>query len=525
MVSGAFAANNCPHLSPNDCGKSAVSAQIHQFAGGVFFAHSALMSKQIEKMARQVTIAILFVVVVLLTSISVDTLITTNAVRIAVTQDPEAKKSNNEALSEAASQGDMDTVRALIAAGADVNGQNRYGETPLFHAAEKCRLAIVNALLSAGADPNAKTHNGRTPPSAAAGAGCTDVVDRLLAAGAKADDSESAALRVAAEKGNTDLVKTLLAAGANPNSRSFAGTTALMFAAAGGHLETVKLLLAAGADANAKDRDGMDALLAATAKGHRKITLLLKNAGADVRSEWFAEEVQRTARYFENRLQQTRDFGVLIEEFFAQRFLDCHVETMRERKENGIFSQIGVSLQPEVSSKASDEELSRYLITALNFFHLKTLHRLSTREPGSQSTTSGNSAQEYPPDAHELMMKNPNLESNATSIDQLRQKVELMESAVQLMRDHFVANPPEQTEIFKRNLERIGNNEYNSKFMEIGLYKPSEKDSQEGSKCLGLPVRQLIVIKVSPVYRLFLVQVRKGFKIGALLCTEPPCSD
>ena len=94
-----------------------------------------------------------------------------------------------------------------------------------------------------------------------------------------------------------------------------------------------------------------------------------------------------------------------------------------------------------------------------------------------------------------------------------------------MMRDKFISQPPEETEAYRKNMERIGNNKYNSKFWEIGLYKLKDQDSRAASQCFGMPVHQLAVIKAPPFYRLFIVRVGKAFKIGALLCTEPPCVD
>ena len=435
-------------------------------------------------------------------------------------------KSGNERLLEAASRGDLAATRALIAGGADVNVKDNFGQTALMLSAEKGHFEVIKALLAAGADPNLKSHNERTALIAGAAFGRAEVVRVLLDAGAQANESDSGALRTAAEEGHTDLVKTLLAAGTDANARSSAGTTALMYAAAGGHIEMVKALLTAGADANAKNNDGMDALIGATAKGHGQIAEMLKSFGADSRSERFAREVQEAARQFGSRLQQTRDFRPLIEELFAKRFMDCHVRTMLERKENGIFSQIGsMSLPPEIANQVPSYDLQRYLIAVLNFFHLKTLHRISTRDLlGGGDNTAYTADQEYPPGVYELLMKYQTA-TQGKSVRQLRSYVLSLEQVSSVMRDQFIAQPPEETEAYGKNMERIGNKKHDSKFWEIGLLKLPDQETRAASQCLGLPVHQFAVIKAPPFYRLFIVQVGKAVKIGALLCTEPPCAD
>lgn len=56
----------------------------------------------------------------------------------------------------AAAQSSRKAVELLLAAGADPNGRDCAGQTPLHYAAFACDVASVRSLLAAGADPQAK---------------------------------------------------------------------------------------------------------------------------------------------------------------------------------------------------------------------------------------------------------------------------------------------------------------------------------------------------------------------------------
>lgn len=68
----------------------------------------------------------------------------------------------------AAQEGHMETVLALITAGADVNVANDVGTTALHIAARKGYIEIVQALIEAGADTALKNDDGKTAADLAA---------------------------------------------------------------------------------------------------------------------------------------------------------------------------------------------------------------------------------------------------------------------------------------------------------------------------------------------------------------------
>ena len=74
----------------------------------------------------------------------------------------------------------MESLDALLAAGADAGAPAAGGVTPLHVAAETGNLPALRALLAAGADANAADEGGHTPIDAAAEAGFREAVVELL---------------------------------------------------------------------------------------------------------------------------------------------------------------------------------------------------------------------------------------------------------------------------------------------------------------------------------------------------------
>ncbi|HXZ33467.1 MAG TPA: ankyrin repeat domain-containing protein [Terriglobales bacterium] len=90
-------------------------------------------------------------------------------------------------LMQAADKGDLKTVRQLLASKADVNARDQSGESALIHACRNphASVELVKALMAAGADLNIRGHNDYTALGWAAVRGNTAVAQLLRRAGAK----------------------------------------------------------------------------------------------------------------------------------------------------------------------------------------------------------------------------------------------------------------------------------------------------------------------------------------------------
>jgi len=85
----------------------------------------------------------------------------------------------------AVSIGSTPAVSQAITDGADVNGMDQSGWTPLMYAAHYGHYAVVRRLLKAGADPNqAHPTTGRTALMLAANNGHTRCIEQLVSGGA-----------------------------------------------------------------------------------------------------------------------------------------------------------------------------------------------------------------------------------------------------------------------------------------------------------------------------------------------------
>jgi len=174
------------------------------------------------------------------------------------------------ALLYAARGGNLEAVKAIVGAGADIERPEANGVRPLVMATLNDRIDVATYLVSKGADVNAADWYGRTPLWTA-----VDLRNLDLAA----DATDNGVDRPAALK----LIKLLLDKGAKPNTRQqnyapvraylteggslswvdFTGQTAFIRAALSGDVETMTMLLKYGADPNIATYRGTTALMAA----------------------------------------------------------------------------------------------------------------------------------------------------------------------------------------------------------------------------------------------------------------------
>jgi ankyrin repeat protein len=186
------------------------------------------------------------------------------------------------ALLFAAQQGDVESARILLAAGANVNDSTPEDGSALVVATASGHEKLALFLLEKGADPNAKDGYGIAPLHYALHEGL------LVIAGARRSETDRFGwLR----PDMPELVKGLLAHGADPNARieknlptydhpfiarsngndhpqiDLAGATPLVLAAASGDVGSMRILVEGRADPKLATPEGVTPLLAAAGLG------------------------------------------------------------------------------------------------------------------------------------------------------------------------------------------------------------------------------------------------------------------
>jgi ankyrin repeat protein len=222
---------------------------------------------------------------------------------------------------------DLESVRILLAAGADVNQVTNYEWSPLLVAIQNRYYQLASFLLDQGADPNIANKGKWSPlyiaidnrnikggdyPVRKADLDSLDFIKKLIDKGADVNwrvqestwyrtvftalwvnEAGATAFWRASQSSDLAVMKLLLEHGADPKIATTVGNTPLHVAAGVGwvegityewskeaNIEAVKLLLSLGADPNAQAQTGRTPLHGAGHKGSAEVIQILVDGGA-----------------------------------------------------------------------------------------------------------------------------------------------------------------------------------------------------------------------------------------------------
>ncbi|KAI7971158.1 hypothetical protein EIK77_005871 [Talaromyces pinophilus] len=188
----------------------------------------------------------------------------------------------------------LDAVQILIHAGADLtmkDSQSGKGMPPLLHAAECGHVSMAETLMNSGADPNASDIMGKSLIAMIINNTTTDnttqpeIARMAFQRGCNPNQSDSwgePLLSHVMIKGNIYLLQAFLEYGADPNKRIKRQETPLLYALDHGRLDQFRMILKYGADPNKADAQGRTPLLEVLQMDTPDLVQELLTAGANV---------------------------------------------------------------------------------------------------------------------------------------------------------------------------------------------------------------------------------------------------
>jgi cytohesin len=180
----------------------------------------------------------------------------------------------DKSIHTAARAGHIEAVKQHLAAGAEVNAKDDYGNTPLDRAIQFKKPETADLL---------RKHGGKTRKE-------LEAAELGVSVEVLPDISIHQAAGSTGRTSNIEAIKQYLAIGKDVDARDKQDKTPLQHAAYWGHKEIVELLIAKGADINAKDNAGTTTLdWGRRGKNQTEIANLLRKHGGKTGEELKAE--------------------------------------------------------------------------------------------------------------------------------------------------------------------------------------------------------------------------------------------
>jgi len=298
--------------------------------------------------------------------------------------DEKQKKLNKELLSECWNSWNskLEKVKKLVEAGADIDCQDRYKETPLHRASSRGNKKIVKYLVSKGANLNLRDDDGNNSFDKAVIWLHVDLAEHLENNGATLDvnkvytESKDTILHFASYLSHVGYVRHLVEdKKANINRRNKHGSTPLHIACRQGKLEIVKYLIQKGGKLDIKDNEGrtpLESLLYRLRYDNFKVIEYLDSLGiVDVdqkHSDCNKGDIKETVLHKAIRLEKMDYVKHLVENRKADvNSVDKKLNTpLHVAADRGFFEIVKYLVEQGAEINAKNKHDSTPLLTALD---------------------------------------------------------------------------------------------------------------------------------------------------------------
>jgi hypothetical protein len=215
--------------------------------------------------------------------------------------------------------------------------------------------------------------------------------------------------------------------------------------------------------------------------------------------------LQKAAKYaygFAQRLEQAKDFKLIIDKFFVRNFLSGYL--------NDKHTNWFLNLDRDTAARLSRRDLQRFYVALMNAGYLSSLYLISQSPPESDDPAA--SERLVPSDIRQLIRNHPYtaayksqegnydfLAEKIDSVERLRSYTDLLERLSSLMRKHVVKVAAEHSKPYRAMLEHWD------------LYQPKVRSCAQN--CLGLANGTRLFEVNVPVFRLQLAEIRGKLRV------------
>jgi soluble cytochrome b562 len=233
-------------------------------------------------------------------------------------------------------------------------------------------------------------------------------------------------------------------------------------------------------------------------------------------------EARAVANAFSQRLQETKDFAVVMKEFYRKDFIDRYIneETKLANEEQTakkyrLFLP-GLEYDTKLLTQASHEDWQRFYVAGQNFLYLGLVNAITKLSPEQFSKAEFEATDLYSQDVIDLLEKNPNFagfieKKNKSSkpistVDEMRNAIVTLEKAGSMIREQQAKFSAEQSKHYKEMINLIA--------FVMARKMSTSLEIADKSNSYGLPEgTRLISTFASPIFYLILAKEDGHLKI------------